>query len=116
MIGTSAIGLFIGSYFASRAAQVRTIGTGLLYGLVVWSVFMLLDVIGVNLFGGMSRFVITPGVVTASSGMMRSITMASGWWFFIGYLIGLIAAFLGGAAGMTVERTEHDLQTEPRHP
>jgi hypothetical protein len=67
---------------------------------------MLLDVIGVDLFGGLSRFLFTQGVATAPSGTIRSMTMASGWWFFIGYLITLIAAGLGGASGVVVEETE----------
>lgn len=116
MVAMAAIGLFFGSYLATRSGQVRSLWTGLFYGLTVWSLFMLLDVIGINLFGGMSRFFFSPGVSTASSTAIRAMTMASGWWFFIGYLISLVAALLGAASGVTVEETERHPHREPHTP
>jgi hypothetical protein len=116
MVAMAAIGLFIGSYLATRAAQVRNIYTGLFYGLTVWALFLLLDVIGVDLFGGLSRFFSASGVNTAGTGTVRGITMASGWWFFVGYLIALAASLFGAASGVTVEETEHRQRGEAHRP
>lgn len=115
MVAMAAIGLFIGSYLATRSAQIRSVWTGMLYALTVWAVFLLLDVIGVDLYGGLSRFFYTPGVNTAASGAIRNVAQAGGWWFFLAYLIGLAAALLGASFGVTVEETEHHVHTEEHH-
>lgn len=106
MIGAAVVGLFIGSYLGARSAQVKTLWTGILHAVTIWAVFLLFDIIGVGLFGGLFRFLFAQSLQTAPLGAVRNIAMTSGWWFFLGYLIALIAAGLGGASGVVVEEAE----------
>lgn len=74
--------------------------------LVVWAVVLLVDVAGLDLYGGLSRLFSAPGVTETTGGAAHDLIASSGMWFFLAYLIGLAAAVLGGASGVTVEETE----------
>lgn len=104
MIGSTVIGLFIGSMLASRLGRVIGLWTDVLHGLVLWSLLMIWDVLSRSLLSGLPTGLVPAagGPVTTSASMM---TTASPWWFFIGYVILLIAAVLGGIAGIASDET-----------
>lgn len=104
VVGSAAIGLFAGSWLASRFANLVHIWTAVAHGITIWSLFMILDRLGIDLIGGMSRFLFAGvGAAALTPGTNRDVLMDAGWWFFIGYLIALAAAVLGSVAGLGTE-------------
>jgi ABC-type glycerol-3-phosphate transport system permease component len=84
---------------AARFGNVAHLWTAILQGVTIWSLFMILDRLGVDLIGGISRLLFLGAVGGANIGQATRDTVSSaGWWFFIGYLIALIGAVLGSIA------------------
>lgn len=109
IVGSAAVGLFLGSWLAAKYAVVTNLWSAVAHGFVMWSLFMILDRMGVDLIGGISRLlfagVMTGNVATTTA---KTVLTGAGWWFFIGYLIALAAAVLGSVAGLAIE--EHEEQ------
>ena len=105
IVGAGAIGAFIGVMLAVKSAQVKSMSTAVVHGVVIWAVFMLLDVSGVFLFG-MSRLYTFVPIETQLQAAGLDLTMVTGWWFFFGYAIVLAASILGAFAGLIAEDTE----------
>lgn len=103
LIASAAIGLFLGSFLAARFAKARTVGSAIMHGVVIWAIFMLLDISGFGLGTGFGLFygTMATAVPLAPGAGPTSLLISLAWWFVIGYLVALIAAVLGGAAGVT---------------
>ncbi len=107
MIGSQVVGLFIGAMLAARQSRVSHMFTGVVTGAVVWSLFLIADLVfGLTGFFSQMTAVTRPFVATA-----RTMTANLGWWIFIGYIILLISAILGGASGVTPEEEVHEVHT-----
>ncbi|MCL5104382.1 MAG: hypothetical protein M1133_09755 [Armatimonadetes bacterium] len=107
LVGSAAVGLFLGGMLAARQSRASHIWTGAMHGLVIWSLFIIADTV----FGMVGYF----SHMTSMNvfGPMRTVISTTGaWWLFIGYIVLLIASSLGGVAGITSE--EHP--SEPRRP
>lgn len=117
MVAFAAASLFLGAYMAVRAGHIRSLWTGAFYGVVVWALFLLIDTAGLHLLAGLSRFSANiAGAAPRPDMVPANVGMASAWWFFIGYLIALVASTLGGIAGTTVEEVEHHPRRGATHP
>lgn len=103
LIASVAVGLFLGSFLAARFAKARTTGSAIMHGVVVWAIFMLLDIGGFGLGTGFGLFYSTmaTAVPLDPGAGVTSLLTSLAWWFVIGYLVALIASILGGAAGVT---------------
>lgn len=89
-IAFATVGLFLGSFLASRTAKAELV-PAIVHAVVLWSLVLILSIIG---FGRVAFGAIPAGGVNA-------------WWFFIGYIIMLGGSILGGILGMSpVVRTE----------
>lgn len=103
MIASAAVGLFFGSYLASKAVGAKTQWMGLMYGLLVWAIVVTFDFVMMGLFGSVPRFM--QPLITMRSPVLGEIASgiiaASAWWFFVGYMIALLASALGGVIGTT---------------
>jgi hypothetical protein len=106
MIGVAAIGLFLGSMLAARQSRATQVSTGVGHGLVIWSLFLIADVVFgvVGFFSRMTGF----AEIYQSGGLMGFV---GAWWLFIGYAILLAAAGIGGAVGVKSETEQEHRQT-----
>ena len=106
MLGSVIIAVFLGSYLVSRFGNVRDAWTGVLHGVVLWSLIMLLNVALGGIARGVAGFAGISTVSPPMEGMRTSLTSEAGLWFFTGSLILLIVAAIGGALGAGSEEHE----------
>ena len=113
IVGSTIVSLFVGSMLANRFARVANVSSGIWHGVLIWSLMLILNIIGVFGTGpmGMPLFVSRVGAMNVT-GALPTLAAVS-WWFFISSVLGLIAAILGGAAG--VKETEAGVHEHPRH-
>lgn len=98
------VALFLGSAVAGRSVGPVTRGGGAVHGLVVWSLTAVAGVwLVATLFGSMMGGPITVGLklATAQTTGVTPTTGATLWIMFAALFLGLLAALLGGAAGVT---------------
>lgn len=92
------IALFLGGWVAARLATSLTSANGAWHGVIVWALTLtlgtLLAALGVT---GVLSFL--PSRVLATAGIGAGDVIGTAWGFFIGALLGLAAAALGGALG-----------------
>ena len=114
IVGSTIISLFVGTMLANRFARVTNVASGIWHGVLIWSLLLILNVTGVLGAGplGMPLLVSRAGAATAAGGMPTVSGVA--WWFFISSVLGLIAAILGGSAGVRdAELHEHIVHERP---
>ncbi len=112
LVGFSCLGLFLGTLFAARTAKAP-IWPAIFHGVIIWSIFMLLDVMFAGNIGGglMAAVLATPGSAPAVAPISSGAVTGYGWWFFGGFLVMLAAAILGAIAGAVAP----DYDEEPTH-
>lgn len=112
-LGSIIIAVFLGSYLTSRFGNVRDVWTGVLHGVVLWSLIMLLNIALGGIARGVAGFAGISSVAPPMAGMQSELTREAGLWFFIGSLILLIVAAIGGALGAGSE--EHEAREVEGH-
>lgn len=107
IVGSTVVSLFVGSMLANKLAKVDNVSSGIWHGVIIWALMLILNITGVIGAGpfGIPLFVGRVGAAVATGAAPT--LMALAWWFFISSVLGLIAAVLGGAAGVKEEHAEH---------
>lgn len=104
------IALFLGGWTAARLAGITGRWNGIWNGVVVWALALTLGSVAAALgIGGVLGYTGMPitGAAQQQLGQIMGTAITGAWWFFIGAILALLAAALGGLAGSRpVETTE----------
>jgi len=110
------VSFFIGGLTAARLSGAAGYLRGLWDGVVVWALTLVIGTIAASLhIGGILAY---PGMETAGGMIGRQTTQVLGtasgttWWFFVGALVALIGAMIGGLLG---SRHEAAVEAGTRH-
>ena len=119
------IGFLVGGLVAGATAMWRGVGTGLLHGLLVWTLGVVLVLLltllgGGALLGSLSGVLsqvanlqqLSPPDIQASEALQTARSAAGG--AVLGMLASLIAAMIGGAVGATMWGKDQDRVTTAR--
>jgi hypothetical protein len=106
ILASTIVSLFIGAVLTSKLGGVRTVGAGIVHGVLVWGLLVLLDAVAGGMARGAAGFAGMLVVTGPEMGERAMMTRIAGWWFFVGGLVTLISAMLGGAAGVSADRNE----------
>ena len=111
------VALFLGAAIAGRSVGPVTRGGGAVHGLVVWSLTAVAGVwIVARLFGSMMGGAVTIGmkIATAQTTGVTPTTGQTLWIMFGALFLGLLAALIGGAVGVT--RAQRSAVVVPMRP
>lgn len=96
----TAVGLFLGNMLTARTAKADLV-PAIAHAVVVWGIVLILSAIAIGNLGGAVIAARSPIVLAANV-----VAAGFGWRFFIGFLIMLGAAILGGIVGTNRVRRE----------